>query len=189
MTNYSRIAVAIAVVLVTLALLDIEPPKLESDLENLAAFRLWTAIEYAAKYFVAITIGTVIARGRFLAPAIIVAIASWLITSYILYQIASAAEPTSFLAIAMENLIGLGLWVIAGALGALLGGWFYRREFDRAPIRPDWFAPFSYSSTKPSIITVGAGSDPRKRLILWTSFLILPPIRYLIRVLPAKNVD
>ncbi|MBT8144436.1 MAG: hypothetical protein KJO55_07030 [Gammaproteobacteria bacterium] len=127
--TFGRIVIAIMVVLLLMGLLGIEEPRLDDDRSNFSQFALILQIRAALQMLVAVFIGALIARGRFIVPAALLSLILWAFTTVVLYQIAAPAGGANLVATAIANLPGLLLHLAASIGGAALGGWFYRREF------------------------------------------------------------
>ena len=74
------------------------------------------------------TLGSVVARGHFLAYALAFAVFIWLILQYLLYDISAPAESVSIFEIARSNLPVLLEYLAAATIGAYAGGWYYAHE-------------------------------------------------------------
>jgi len=76
------------------------------------------------------SIGAVVARGNFLAYALIFATVMWVILQYLLYTIAVFPEGRPDIGtIALSNSPALLVYWIAAAIGAVGGGCYYTSEF------------------------------------------------------------
>lgn len=85
-------------------------------------------LESAINYFFAAGIGAIVARKPFVAHALSLAVLIWIVTTFILYDIAQPAGTVAYMQTVMDQLTGLILLAVAATLGALLGGWCYRHE-------------------------------------------------------------
>lgn len=134
--GFGRTILALVVVIVLSQLLSTEVPDLRPDGSNLDKYMLWTQVKSAFVYFIAVTVGAVVARRSFMVPAVVLCIFGWLLAIYVLYEIARAAGPASLIEIAVSTLYGLGLSLASAVLGSMLGRWFYKREFEHASSAP-----------------------------------------------------
>ena len=74
------------------------------------------------------TLGSIVARGHFLAYALAFAVFIWLILQYLLYDISASAESVSIFEIARSNLPVLLVYLAAATIGSYVGGWYYAHE-------------------------------------------------------------
>jgi len=74
------------------------------------------------------TLGSIVARGHFLANALVFAVFIWLLVQYLLYDISAPAESVSIFEIALSNLPVLLAYLVAATIGAYAGGWYYAHE-------------------------------------------------------------
>ena len=82
-----------------------------------------------AASFLAIAIGSVVARRQFLSTAMSFVLVVWLLLIYLAHQIAIPAGRPGYLEVAFSNLPGLIAYLAAAALGVVVGQWYYQREF------------------------------------------------------------
>ena len=124
----------LGVLIVTLMclLMGIEAPNLKPDGSDVDNYIFWLEVKSAVGYFIAATAGAIVSRRSFVVPAVVLAMFGWLAAVYVLYRIVRVAEPASLIDIAASTLFGLVLVLVAGVLGAILGRWFYKREFEHA---------------------------------------------------------
>jgi hypothetical protein len=85
-------------------------------------------IQSALQIVVAVFAGAIVARGRFLGPALVLAVLGWGAVVYIAYDIARLANDPGWGDFAIRNLLGLLLYIAAATVGALLGERFYMRR-------------------------------------------------------------
>lgn len=130
MKAYGRTILALVVVIAVSALLGFEAPSLKPDLSNYEKHAFWLQVESAIAFFIAVAAGAIVARRRFLLPALGLAVLGWLAVVYILYDISSVGGSADIGQIALDNLEGLILYCIAAVLGATLGRWFYKHEIE-----------------------------------------------------------
>lgn len=128
MSGIRRVIAAILVVVGISAILNPYSPQLNAELSNIDQVALWEQINSAIRYFFAVCVGAIVARRNFVAPAVCTAVVLWGIVTFILYDIARPASDISFAQVAVEQLTGLILLLIAAISGALLGRWFYQHE-------------------------------------------------------------
>lgn len=85
-------------------------------------------IQSALQVFVAVLVGAIVARGRFLGPALVLTVLGWSAVVYIAYDLARLAIDPRWSEFAIRNLVGLLLYIGAATVGALLGERFYNRR-------------------------------------------------------------
>lgn len=85
----------------------------------------------ALQFFVAVFAGAIVARGHFVGPAIALAVLGWCAVVYIAYDIAQLADDPRWAEFAILNLAGLLFYIAAAAVGAFLGGRFYRHKLEK----------------------------------------------------------
>ena len=128
MKDFGRIGIGILAVLAINTLLSHAVPAFyRSDRMPLDPL-LMVYIQTALQFFVAVTVGAVVARRKFIGPALTLAILGWCIIVYIEYDIARTAVDESFLNVMLPNLPGLFLYAVAAVCGAILG----RKLYDNA---------------------------------------------------------
>jgi len=79
--------------------------------------------------FIAVAIGSVIARGKFLTPAISFLLLIQLISIYTLYQIALPTGQANLFDIVIFNAPFFAISLLVAGLAAWIGAWYYEREF------------------------------------------------------------
>lgn len=131
MSSIKRTVMAILVILGIISILSPYSPKLEADFSNFDQVAMWDQINSAIRFFFAVSIGAIVARRNFIGPAVFLAVTVWAIVIYILYDIAHDVSDISFAQVAVEQLAGLILLIVAAILGALLGRWFYKHEIEQ----------------------------------------------------------
>ena len=87
-------------------------------------------IQSALQVFVAVFAGAIVARGRFLGPALVLTVLGWGAVVYIAFEIARLGIDPGWSEFAIRNLLGLLLYIGAATVGALLGGRFYMRRLE-----------------------------------------------------------
>lgn len=86
-------------------------------------------IQSALQIAIAVFAGAIVARGRFLRPALVLAVLGWGVAVYIAHDIARLANDPDWGDFVFRNLVELLLYIAAAAVGALLGERFYLRRF------------------------------------------------------------
>jgi hypothetical protein len=79
-------------------------------------------LDGAIVMFVAVLIGALVARGRFLVPGISLSLAVWLTMMFV------ASGKSNFFEIALLNLDFLLAYITAAILGAAIGAWYVGRR-------------------------------------------------------------
>ncbi len=114
----------------TLALLDLfsnsQTPPNQAALD-LALLK--SQISGTIEWFIAVVIGSVIARRKFLIPAISFFLIVQLISIYTLYQIALPTGQANLLDIVLFNAPFFAISLLVAGLASWLGAWYYEREF------------------------------------------------------------
>jgi drug/metabolite transporter (DMT)-like permease len=96
---------------------------------------LWSSRDMRAHtfWFVSALAGALVARSRFLGPAVTTWAMLWVFAVALLCQVAAGAGPGSVFAIVQDNAVGLGLSLLAVLLGVFGGQYFAEKVRRRGP--------------------------------------------------------